>query len=227
MNEAEREEALRRFGYTKPWLDSGVITPEILARQIEARDSDAEERDREGYEHYRFRALSAYLGGRNALADGELAALLAVAEEERLSPRSDKLHNVVYVELIGHPGLTDAQFDKISEEWHGEAFQRAVRRHRLLRGLRQGNREAGFIGRCLHDGDTVVHRQLLVLDCMNLSQLTWLAQNAVKEIRRDAQVRLLDLDNLSPALTAWLTEKGVNKDIQKRARRKHKGLMQG
>jgi len=173
--------ALERLGYDSLWLESGVLSVDLLRAQI--RHFESADGDR-NTEHYRNAALQAFLESRTQLTNSEVAWVLELGRRER-----DKVlrPNFAY-SLVQHLGMSDDQFDRVARSHESEGFQRIVRRMRCLRALSSPGVGAGEIQEACEQGDAVVHRALLERDDLRRDHVTLLCtKGANRAIRNRAQ----------------------------------------
>ena len=177
------ERALQRLGYDRLWIDRGVLRRASLLEQV--RELESEDGD-PNPEHHRGAILVAFLDGKSALSDDDVATLLQLAA---LDPdqtfRSSFAHG-----LIRFRGLTGGQFELVASQAVDRAFERVVARARLLRALDAAAPTA--ISDALASRDGAVHIALLERRDLSIDHLQQLAKDGANKAIRNRALQLLD-----------------------------------
>ena len=126
------EMIMAELGYTRQWMDLGVVDTDFLLRQYEEYRT-AEDKNQE---HYRCGAFSLFLSTKRDIRDDEIAAVFALTDAR---PDSCDLRVNRIIDLIVSGLLSDAQLDALSRfpEVHEAPIERRYLREGLLRKLRR------------------------------------------------------------------------------------------
>lgn len=189
--DGEWDVALRQLGYSREWLEWGILdVPTLLAQtQQWAAGGDSHS------EHYRYATLQCYVAHNTQLETGQLARLLQVLQQDGDGHMAAA---VLQTMLVKWAGVSEVQFQMLAEALRGfgDWAEPVVLRHGLLRQLHGGVSpvDGALFQRCLAAGDSVVSAALLAYcDVGQLQQL--LAQQPVKRIRHLATQRLRQLQD--------------------------------
>ena len=189
MTDKELENKLAKLGYTRLWLDYGVLTIEyFLVQEQEFNHSDDK-----FTEHYRYRAFTDYLSSKSQLSDTEFENYLklTLADEDPLmagAAATDLFRKRI--------DLTEHQFHKLCKTLghFGEWTNKVVIRQTLLRKLKQNKMTTDLFRECIENGDSVVHGCILeIADKNQLQELVLKGSN--KRIKKIAAKKLKELSN--------------------------------
>jgi len=174
---------LQKLGYTKKWLELGLLTNQELELQIEEFDKSEDKNT----EHYRYKTFKKYLTNKKVLTDRELDNFLNLSNSEKALSMSI----AAKLDLFRDIELTDIQFNKVCKEIFelGASVQKIVIRQRLLRRLKKENLTEQLFEEIVTSNDSVT--QSYILNLSNKSQLKELIENgATKEIKKKATEKL-------------------------------------
>ena len=177
---------LRALGYTRAWLDSGVLDDAEVHRQHAAFQIDEDQNP----EHWRARTFAAFVDARAGFSDAQLAALVALTDA---GPDGNDLRSHRLGELLRSERLTPEQLLDLPR-WCpavlSAPLQRVYRRMVLRLRLRREGAAA-----CFAELQTAADAglQLLALadPTLGRDQVLWLAEHGVNK-----QVRHVGRDQL-------------------------------
>ncbi|RZK30704.1 MAG: hypothetical protein EOO63_06060 [Hymenobacter sp.] len=174
---------LSLLGYTRQWLDYGILMVDDLRKQCE----DFQTGEDTHSEHYRYGTFRRYLTSKRSLSDEELANYLhlVVADDDGI------MAGAATQDLFSLISLTDSQFkytcekvDALDEKWK----TRLLARQKLLRLLKRKGLSPSLFTDCLRNGDKIV--QEFIVDLADKQQLAELAASGVtKKVRSLATAR--------------------------------------
>ena len=183
MTDKELIDRLSKIGYTKSWLDYGVLTIEYLNEQVQAFENS----DDKNTEHYRMNAFRHYLSLKNNLSDTEFDNYLELVFKDN----DVLMAGTAAADLFNKVNLTDLQFEKLSKSIRhfGDWTEKVITRQTLLRKLKTNNLTDEFFKECIKNGDSVIHEY--ILDLADFNQLQELVINGKnKKIRNIATEKL-------------------------------------
>ena len=100
------QEQLFNLGYTKKWLDFGVLTEDKLRDQIKELELGIDDNQ----EHYRYKTLLTYFNEQTSFDDLEIENVLALLKSD-----SDKsMASSATLELLKKPFLDNNQFNAVA-----------------------------------------------------------------------------------------------------------------
>jgi hypothetical protein len=181
--DVDHAEALSLLCYPPQWAAYGLPSPRLLAQQLETFRSGVDS----STEHYRFAAFKTLLG-EGPLSDEQVTQYLTLVEAD---PDSFMARSAL-IELLLHPDLTDAQFERLSQHPWMLAYPKPAKCERLLRLLRREGPTEAALERCVSEGDAGVHHALLRLPALPTHILERLAQSGGSRFVRNvagAQLR--------------------------------------
>lgn len=188
MTEQELAAKLEKLGYTRMWLEYGVLTEELLLEQDRLFDRGEDQHT----DHYRYSTCKQYLREKETLTTSELEHFFALLQQD---PDTYMAGSAV-IDVFNRIELTDEQFT-----WFvgkvvalGDWTEKTVLRQTFLRKLRKGNLAEDLIRDCIINGDAVVQNYLLEncsLDQPQLEELSIHGKN--KQIRTDAKSQSFNL----------------------------------
>ncbi len=177
--------ALAALGYDRRWLDLGLLDTATPMAQL----ADFDRGDDPHAEHHRYKAITAFLAATPLLSDNLLDGIVHLL---RIDPDQVMASSVRAHHLLPHPGLTDAQFQRIASLPEVEQHSpREARRARLVRRLAAGEWSPDLVERCLTDGDSIVHRGLLAHPRLDRATLLALSTRGVNKAIRNHAAHLL------------------------------------
>lgn len=101
------QDKLLRLNYSQRWLDSGVLTENLLAEQIRELNSGQDDNT----EHYRYRTLNNYFKSQTSFDSNTLRHILQLIESD-----VDKgIASSATILLLKNKVLTDEQFDTVAD----------------------------------------------------------------------------------------------------------------
>ena len=184
MTTEDVSEKLLTLGYTKPWLDYGVLTFDNLNKQYEAFQNGEDSNT----EHYRYGTFRYYLATKESLADEELDNYLRLV----LADDDYMMAGAAAQDLFTAVRLTAEQFEKVCREidkFDGVWTTRIITRQRLIRRIKSQGLTDVLFEECLREGDRIV--QEFVLDRANAQQLQKLAAEGItRKVRNSARQKL-------------------------------------
>jgi hypothetical protein len=134
---------LEDLGYTKKWVDYGLLTEEILADQI----SEFQEGEDQNLEHYRYGTFKSWLERKGEFTNSEISQFVELALED-----SDQLMAGSAVkELFTHPNISDNQFILIKTllPRFGNWTLKLIQREELKRRIENELLTEGLVRACI------------------------------------------------------------------------------
>ncbi|MDP6636017.1 MAG: hypothetical protein QGG42_14050 [Phycisphaerae bacterium] len=174
--------ALVRLGYSREWIDSGIISGDLLLQQY----NEIQTSDDPNAEHYRHGAFLNYIRSRDALSDEEIDNIFALTD---CGPDGEDLRLNRIIELIRSDLLTTEQFGELANrsEVHQPPADKVYTRHEILRAIDERGLAETF-ERVKQTQDSWVHERVLEHPDLAGEHVGWLAQNgANKRIRNVAK----------------------------------------
>jgi hypothetical protein len=154
MNELTADPAdLELLGYSPKWVEYGFLSPELLLAQVARFHTGADQSS----EHFRYAAFM-QLQGRDIFSDEVFQRYLELAA---LDPDPLGMARAALIELLDHPGITDAQWEAVLAHPLVQTLPKLIRKRRLLKALRGPNVTDEILWRCVEEGDGDLHRRLL------------------------------------------------------------------
>lgn len=187
MTEQQLTTKLQKLGYTQLWLESGVLTEEMLLEQEQEQLFDRGED--QNTEHYRYAACKHYLRSRESLTTSELERFFGLLQNDP----DTYLAGSAVIDLFSFIELSDEQFSWLVGKVAalGDWTDKTITRHTFLRALRKANPTGELIRDCILNGDQVVQNYLLNHCELNQKQLDELSLHGKnKAIRTTAAKRL-------------------------------------
>lgn len=182
----ELTERLKKFDYTKSWLDCGLLTLEILSEQEQLFNKGEDQNT----EHYRFATCVHYLQSKKELSDLEFERYFMILQED---PNTYMAGSAV-IEVFKWIRLTEKQFEVFPNRaiGFGDWMQKIIFREQLLHQLKTKSHDMEFINSCIQNGDSVVQRYLLKQCDLNQDQLEQLSVHGKnKQIRTVSKEKIL------------------------------------
>jgi hypothetical protein len=179
----EPNEALRRLGYSKEWIEWGILSEVQLASQYKEYLVS----DDQHAEHYRHRGFADYLASKVSLTDREIDLVFRLKDAG-----TDNLCGSRIIHLMKSGLLTDEQLESLAV--HPEVLEIPIKevydRVRLIRSLEHMDADAGF-ERLTEVADSWVHRRFLDLPNIKRAHVEWLSQNGCSRSIRNLAKQLL------------------------------------
>jgi len=100
------QDKLLRLNYSQYWLESGVLTENMLTEQIRELDSGQDDNT----EHYRYRTLSNYFKSQTSFDSNTLQHILQLIK----SDNDKNMASSATILLLKNKVLTDEQFDMVA-----------------------------------------------------------------------------------------------------------------
>ncbi|MDJ0366909.1 hypothetical protein QMK33_17295 [Hymenobacter sp. H14-R3] len=160
------------LGYTKQWLDCGILTVDDLSKQCEVFQTGEDP----NLEHYRYGTFRRYLTANKSLSDRGLINYLRLI----LADDDSMMAGAAARDLFSLTTLTDGQFKYACEKidtLDGEWKTRLLTRQKLLRLLKKDGLSPSLFIKCLDIGDKIV--QEFIVGLADKQQLTELAANGI------------------------------------------------
>jgi hypothetical protein len=177
------ETALQRLGYTKEWLDFGVITEELLLSQYQeiqtAEDDHAE--------HYRWKGFTIYLQSKETLTDEEIEHIFHLSDH---GPDQTNLHVNRILAVLNSGLLTQEQYHRLTRypEVLAPPIAQIYTRVTLLQAVKEQGVTSKIFERVKNTSDTSLHRALLERHDLSYKQAMWLSEHGGnKKIRTMAK----------------------------------------
>lgn len=183
---AEIADALRALQYDRRWLDYGVLTPAVLLAQAEELRSSPQPED--GHEHFRCGAMFDYLGSLARISDEQLARVIELMEAD---PDAGMAASVLSSMAMGHPGLSDVQFERVAAHASCRPFTKKIERIRLQRLRRSGGATESWFRSAVDLPDDATHRAVLAEEHAPRWALEYLEQHGVNKGVRNRAAELL------------------------------------
>ncbi len=181
------EAVLRELGYTREWLEAGVVGAECLRRQYEEYLHSGDKNQ----EHYRAAAFDQFLQNKDSLSDAELEAILHLRDE---GPDGCDLSQGRILGLLHSPLLlSDEQHDKLSKYFLSiePGFEKQYVRFRVARRMWSEGLTDEVCEDIKASSDPVLHKGMLEHEEVDRNHLLWLEElGGNKAIRNRARQML-------------------------------------
>jgi hypothetical protein len=191
MNERIDQAHLKLLGYCSKWVEYGFLSPELLLAQV-ARFHAGDDKSTEHFRYAAFRRLQQ----RDVFSDQVFEQYLELAT---LDPDPKAMGRAALIDLIYHPGLTEAQWETVLAHPRVQELPKLIKQVRLLKELRGPNVTEETLQRCVDEGDGDIHRRLLDRSDLPHRIVEALHRNgANKVIRNVAGMRLEKANHRAP-----------------------------
>lgn len=183
------EPMLAKLGYSRAWIEYGVLDQGFLEEQSKQYDISADKNS----EHYRFAAFRAFLMTKVALSDALIDRYIRLAQLDE----DQVMAQAALLVLVEWPALSDSQLDLLSKHsaFTSPISQHHIERVRLLRQLKLSLITDELFGRCIVSQDATVQRQLVERQDISRAQLELLQERGANmAIRNIAKRQLLKYD---------------------------------
>jgi hypothetical protein len=173
---------LELLGYSSKWVEYGFLTEELLRDQVQRFHTS----DDQNTEHYRYAAFR-QIDRRAAFCDLEFEQYIELAA----SDPDPGMGTSALIDLLQHPGITREQWEALLAHPLVQAHPRLVQKERLRRVLREPDAPLETLERCVAEGTSVIHREMLDLPDLPRSILEALHEcGGSKAVRNIAGLRL-------------------------------------
>jgi len=182
----EIEAILRELGYTREWLEAGVVDEHFLRQQYE----EYLRSDDKNQEHYRAGAFFQFLQNKDSLSDAEIEAIIHLRDE---GPDGCDFSGGRIMGLLDSPVLSDEQYEELAryfmsiEPGYEEQYvRRSIGLRIWSQGLADEVRED-----IKRSDDSVLHRAMLEHEEVDRKHLLWLEEHGGnKAIRNRARQKV-------------------------------------
>lgn len=118
---------LSQLGYSKKWIDNGILTDTLLMNQHKEFNSGEDD----NIEHYRFRTLTAFFQTITFIEDSTLEMILEILEEDP----DQNMASSAFILLLKNEILTIGQFEMVTNSFKkfGEWTQKHIDMERIKR----------------------------------------------------------------------------------------------
>ena len=175
---------LSKLGYTKKWVDNGLLTQEELNKQLEILKIG----DDTNTEHYRYKTLSYFVDSKDNISDNELFNFLEIA----INDTDTSMSSSAIVKLLEKDYLTDRQFERVSGSLSafGDWTKKVIIKQKLVRRLKVEELTDKLFKESLLSSDKVVHTILLTLVEHDIDRLEALIRKAANSKIRNQAVQV-------------------------------------
>lgn len=182
----EIDHILRQLGYSREWLDVGVVNEESLRQQY----AEYLHSDDKNQEHYRVGAFSQFLQDKDCLSDAELGALLALRDE---GPDGYDLSEGRILALLSSNAVSDEQREGLSKYFLSiqPGYEKQYARERIARRLSLEGLTHEVCEEIKRSGDSVMHRAMLEHQGADRKHLLWLEEHGGNKAIRNRARQLL------------------------------------
>lgn len=180
--------ALQQLGYSRRWLETGVLNLPTLLQQWEGYGTA----ERPASEHCRFATFRQYLSSRSKLSDIELAAYLELAHQDP----DQSMAQAALMAVAFWPHLTPMQYAALEQDprFAAPVFQKRFQRERWLRDLAEMPLTSDRFAAAFASGDREVQRYLVTRPELTLPQALQLAEQGInRTVRHLATQRVQQL----------------------------------
>jgi hypothetical protein len=143
---------LELLGYSARWVEYGFLSPELLGEQVRFFHTGADRNT----EHYRYWAFK-QLQRRPVFSPLEFERYVELAA----SDPDPTMGRAALIDLLHHPGITEAQEKALLDHPRLQELPRLVQRRRLLRELHRTGPTIEMLQRALEARDSHFQRTLL------------------------------------------------------------------
>ena len=176
------EADLERLGYTMKWIDSGILTPEVLSEQVNSASENTDSK----FEHERLGVLRKWISERIERSDIQIEAFIEIAQ----SDPDKNMSGSALMEMLDNGNLTSLQFERIASilpQFGGWTTKR-IDRAKIKRENSTIEIEDRIFEKCLSMKDASVYRWLIEHPKITHGQLKKLSELAdSKAIRNRAK----------------------------------------
>ena len=127
MAEITLDTMLSQLGYSRKWIDNGILTETLLKKQLQEFNSGEDDNT----EHYRFRTLIAFLQSITFKKERTLEVILEILEEDS----DQSMASSVFISLLKNEELTNKQFEMVADSFKkfGELTQKYIDKEKIKR----------------------------------------------------------------------------------------------
>ena len=181
------EAILRELGYTREWLEAGVVDEECLRQQYE----EYLHSDDKDQEHYRAGAFSQFLQNKDSLSDAELEAILHLRDE---GPDGCDLSEGRILGLLYSHLLSDEQHEELSRYFLSiePGYENQYVRERIARRMWSEGLTDEVCEDIKGSSDSVLHRGMLEHEEVDREHLLWLEEHGGNKAIRNRARQMLN-----------------------------------
>lgn len=127
MAEITLDTMLSQLGYSRKWIDNGILTETLLKQQLQEFNSGEDDNT----EHYRFRTLTAFLQSITFKKERTLEGILEILEDDS----DQSMASSVFMSLLKNEVLTNKQFEMVADSFKkfGEWTQKYIDKEKIKR----------------------------------------------------------------------------------------------
>ncbi len=181
------DDIMRLLGYTREWLELGVVTEESLhAQHAEFVSSNDKNK-----EHYRHGAFMEWLRDRTALSDTQIGAVVALHDE---GTDGVDLRRNRFVELLICRKLSDEQFNDLAKfpQVREAPCEKLFRRHSILRQINTSGITDPLFEEVCESQDSELQRTLLSRSDLGRTHVAWFAEYGRSKAIRNIAAQMLN-----------------------------------
>lgn len=176
------EEKLKKLGYSPEWIEFGILTQDVLDKQID----DHLETGHQSTEHYRYGAFRFWLSQQNDFDQRQIESYLHLA---KCDP-DQMMAGSAIIDLLRDSRLSDDDFcyvvNAINED--GEWITKEIAKARLIRLVRDITISDIVFDKLIDEGDSYIHQKLLEHPDVSRNRMKILSERgASKAIRNVAK----------------------------------------
>ena len=176
--------ALKRLGYTREWLDYGIITTEyLIAQHLEIESSEDQ-----NAEHYRCGAFEDFLKSKAALTETDIVNIFKLKDDgpDLCDLHIDRIHSLIYSGILNDNQLLSLNsYPEVTEA----PLQKLYNRECLIRKINELGIEACFCD-IKQSNDPNIHKYILNLPELELNHINWLSKNSTNKKVRNIATQL-------------------------------------
>ncbi|MEJ8843430.1 hypothetical protein WG954_13660 [Lacibacter sp. H375] len=127
MTEIALDTMLSQLGYSRKWIDNGILTETLLKQQFQEFNLGEDDNT----EHYRFRTLAAFLQASTFKKERILEGILEILENDS----DQSMASSVFISLLENEMLTSKQFEMVADSFKkfGEWTQKYINEEKIKR----------------------------------------------------------------------------------------------
>ena len=127
MTEITLDSMLSQLGYSRKWIDNGILTETLLKQQLQEFNSGEDDNT----EHYRFRTLTAFLQTITFKEERILEKILEILEDDS----DQSMASSIFLLLLKNEVLTNKQFEMICDSFikFGDWTQKYIDKEKIRR----------------------------------------------------------------------------------------------
>lgn len=180
------EKDMEKLGYSQKWLEYGILDKEMFLKQLE----DFKDTGHSGFEHYRYGAFIHWLKSRKSATNKEITNYIDLA----LSDEDQAMGESAIVELLGVSWLESEHFElvKIHAAKLGDWAKKKIKRHELLRDLKDRSLDNDLFNACLKQQDSIVHEALIEHPDITKEMMKFLSEKGANKAVRNRAIQHLE-----------------------------------